>query len=63
MNRSVYSKPELVKYGDISEITKATGGNGADVVIVGTVVDTPDGPIGVGIGVVTPGSGVSINIL
>ena len=60
MNKE-YKRPTLTVYGDIEELTQATGGAGSDVVIIGitSVVDgvtTTTNITSIGI----PGSGTRI---
>lgn len=38
MNKSTYQKPELIKYGDIEQVTQATGVRGVDTITMGGIV-------------------------
>ena len=61
MSKELYTKSELAKYGNVDELTQATGGSGADLVVTGatTVTINSDGSVNTD-GSVSPsvGSGV-----
>ena len=59
MTQQLYETPELNKYGDITQLTQATGGSATDSIVVGVTINTPVGiPVTGTVGAnTTPGSG------
>lgn len=44
MNKGIYQKPELIRYGDIEQVTQATGRLAEDAITMGGVtIGTGDG--------------------